>query len=292
MVIGCQVFFSRSRNILCCKYSCNTACGFSAHKKMIYSSDKLCLFLINNRWVTLIFATLIPEKVLVRQNDLTIGEPFSLSPGYIFQNTATLLLCQWWHNGKQQFAIAVEYPYVLFFKINPDVLILQLANCNKAVYRISSKTAHWFYNNKVYFTDKRIGNNFIKSIPSYRTIGQAYCTLRFTPNPLLSADSSYRQACSELLPTSINAYRTHTKNRRNPTPCGLWIFVYYVLSYVLTLHHCAAIKPLLIHFHRKSNSDSWFKVLPHYHSRELFSMRLYAHCVTLSFSEMTNSWPL
>ena len=45
-------------------------------------------------WVILVFTMLISEKVLVRQTDLAIGEPFSLSPGYIFRNTAALLLCK------------------------------------------------------------------------------------------------------------------------------------------------------------------------------------------------------
>ena len=101
--------------------------------------DNDCL-LRNDFWKT-VRSFAIAEELLVWEVDLSIGKPFSLSPGNILGYGAAFFLCQARHDGEQQFALAVKGVDVLFFEVDFYAFFFQFADGNQAVDRVSGEAA-------------------------------------------------------------------------------------------------------------------------------------------------------
>lgn len=123
--------------------------------------DNDCL-LRNDFWKT-VRSFAIAEELLVWEVDLSIGKPFSLSPGNILGYGAAFFLCQARHDGEQQFALAVKGVNVLLFKVDFYAFFFQLADSNQAVDRISGEAANRLCDDEVDFIGHGIGDHFIKA---------------------------------------------------------------------------------------------------------------------------------
>ena len=137
---GLPALFSRwSRNPICCQFLCNGPRRQPLHESSINPVDNDCL-LRNDFWKT-VRSFAIAEELLVWEVDLSIGKPFSLSPGNILGYGAAFFLCQAGHNRQQQFALAVKGVDVLFFEVDFHAFFFQLADGNQAVDRVSGEAA-------------------------------------------------------------------------------------------------------------------------------------------------------
>ena len=83
---------------------------------------------------------LIAEKLLVRKADLTVGEPFPLSPSDVLGDGAGFFLCKAAHDGQEQFSLAVKRVDVFFFKIDLDAFFLQLSYRHQTVNCVPGET--------------------------------------------------------------------------------------------------------------------------------------------------------
>ena len=116
----------------------------------------------NDFWKT-VRSFAIAEELLVWEVDLSIGKPFSLSPGNILGYGAAFFLCQARHDGEQQFALAVKGVDVLFFEVDFYAFFFQFADGNQAVNRVSGEAADRLRDDEVDFTGHGIGDHFIKA---------------------------------------------------------------------------------------------------------------------------------
>lgn len=116
----------------------------------------------NDFWKT-VRSFAIAEELLVWEVDLSIGKPFSLSPGNILGYGAAFFLCQARHDGEQQFALAVKGVDVLFFEVDFYAFFFQFADGNQAVNRVSGEAADRLCDDEVDFTGHGVGNHFIKA---------------------------------------------------------------------------------------------------------------------------------
>ena len=118
-----------------------------------------CL-LRNDFWKT-VRSFAIAEELLVWAVDLSIGKPFSLSPGNILGYGAAFFLCQARHDGEQQFALAVKGVDFLLFEVDFYAFFFQFADGNQTVNRVSGEAADRLCDDEVDFTGHGIGDHFI-----------------------------------------------------------------------------------------------------------------------------------
>ena len=90
--------------------------GQPVQKQLVNQLDGLRLFLIDHK--AAVRPPVIAQEPLVSHTCLAIGKPFPLSPGGVFRNAPALLLGKAGHDGDEQFALGIQCPDILFFKIN------------------------------------------------------------------------------------------------------------------------------------------------------------------------------
>jgi len=70
-----------------------------------------------------------------------------------------------WANGQEKFALGIEDPDIFLFKVDLDMVLLQLADSGKAVYRIPGEAAHRLGDDEVDATGEGIGNHLFETVP-------------------------------------------------------------------------------------------------------------------------------
>ena len=95
--------FSGSRDTLIRQHGGDGIGGFSLKELAVDAFDDLRFLWDDLRQSVGTFA--ITQELAVRDADLTVGEPFPLSPGDIFGDAAAFLLSQTGHDGDEQFPL-------------------------------------------------------------------------------------------------------------------------------------------------------------------------------------------
>ena len=108
--------------------------GHALQEQAVDAFDDDCLLPVDHQIP--IRATVVAKEALERNTDLSVCKALSLAPSAVLGNAAAFFLCQRGHDGKQQLALTVESPDVLFFKIDLNTGLLELADGGQAVYCI------------------------------------------------------------------------------------------------------------------------------------------------------------
>ena len=134
---------------------------FSFEEQLVYEPHRFGL--LRHHLHLPIRALFKAEKLRVTDADLAVRKALPLSPCDVLGNRSAFLLRQRGHDGKQQFALAVEGEYVFFFKITFTTDLFQLADGDEAVNSVSGKPTDRLGNDEVYLpyvfdTIGKIGN--------------------------------------------------------------------------------------------------------------------------------------
>ena len=156
--------FSGGRDALLCQRGGDGICGFPLKELAVDAFDDLRFFRDDLRQSVGTFA--VAQELAVRDADLTVGEPFPLSPGDILGNGTALLLSQTGHDGDEQFALGVEGHDVFFLEKALTAGFLQLADGGQAVHGISRESAHTLGHNQVDFSGQGIPDHAVEAVPA------------------------------------------------------------------------------------------------------------------------------
>lgn len=108
--------------------------------------------------------TVVAEESVERNRDLAVCKALPLAPGAVFRYAPAFLLRQRGHDGQEQFALPVERPDILFFKIALDAVFLELADGGQAVHRVPGKTADALGHDEVDFPVQRIRDHAFEAL--------------------------------------------------------------------------------------------------------------------------------
>ena len=125
---------------LCCENLGNGAGGLALHKHCVDPLHNGSLFRYDFRCPILTLA--VAKEGPVGHRYFAISKSFPLTPCDILGNGSAFFLCQGGHNGNQQFAFAVQCPYIFLLKVHFNTGILQPADGCKAVHGISGKATY------------------------------------------------------------------------------------------------------------------------------------------------------
>ena len=156
--------FSGGRDALLCQRGGDNICGFPLKELAVDAFDDLRFFRDDLRQSIDTFA--VAQELAVKDADLTVGEPFPLSPGGILGNGTALLLSQTGHDGDEQFALGVEGHDVFFLEKALTAGFLQLADGGQAVHGISRESAHTLGHNQVDFSGQGIPDHAVEAVPA------------------------------------------------------------------------------------------------------------------------------
>ena len=140
--------FSGSRDALLRQHGGNGIGGSPLKELAVDAFDDLRFLRNDLRQSVGTFA--VTQELAVRDADLTVGEPFPLSPSDILGNGAAFLLGKARHDGDEQFPFGVEGHDVLFLEEALTAGLLQLADGGQAVHGISREAAYTLGHNQVH----------------------------------------------------------------------------------------------------------------------------------------------
>lgn len=156
--------FSGGRDALLRQHGGNGIGGFPLKELAVDAFDDLRFLRDDLRQSVGTFA--VAQELAVRDADLTVGEPFSLSPGDILGNGAAFLLGKARHDGDEQFPFGVEGHDVFFLEEALTAGLLQLSDGGQAVHGVSRKAAHTLGHNQVDFSGQGIPDHAVEAVPA------------------------------------------------------------------------------------------------------------------------------
>lgn len=136
--------------------------GHALQEQAVDALDDDCLLPVDHQIP--VRASVVAKEALEWNADLSVCEALSLAPSAVLGNAAAFFLCQRGHDGQQQFALTVECPDVLFFKIALDAVFLELADGGQTVHRVPGKSADALGHNEVDFPCQRIRDHPLEAL--------------------------------------------------------------------------------------------------------------------------------